>query len=191
MDAVRIEAAGAPPPPEAYPADVVRLTVDGREIILVGTAHISRESADLVRAGHRRGASGLRVHRARRAALRGAVAEEPLRVARPEAGHPAAAADHAADQLDSGCLSAAVGRQARGAAGRRVHRSGDARPHAGHSTGPVRPRRPHHATARLGHDFAVAAFRPVRLGAALGVQPADADRGRSASSCAARTSGRG
>jgi pheromone shutdown protein TraB len=50
IDAVRIEeAAGATPPPEGCPADVVRLAVDGREIILVGTAHISRESADLVR----------------------------------------------------------------------------------------------------------------------------------------------
>jgi len=34
---------------DGYPADVERLSVDGREVILVGTAHISRESADLVR----------------------------------------------------------------------------------------------------------------------------------------------
>ncbi len=33
---------------EEYPSDVERLSVDGREVILVGTAHISRESADLV-----------------------------------------------------------------------------------------------------------------------------------------------
>jgi pheromone shutdown-related protein TraB len=33
----------------AYPADVRRLHLDGREIILVGTAHISRQSAELVR----------------------------------------------------------------------------------------------------------------------------------------------
>lgn len=32
-----------------YPADVDVLDVDGREFILVGTAHVSRESADLVR----------------------------------------------------------------------------------------------------------------------------------------------
>jgi pheromone shutdown-related protein TraB len=32
-----------------YPSDVHVLEVDGREIILVGTAHVSRESADLVR----------------------------------------------------------------------------------------------------------------------------------------------
>lgn len=32
-----------------YPADVHVLEVDGREILLVGTAHVSRESADLVR----------------------------------------------------------------------------------------------------------------------------------------------
>jgi len=46
---VGIESAHRAPAPGEYPADVVRLTVDGREIILVGTAHISRESADLVR----------------------------------------------------------------------------------------------------------------------------------------------
>ena len=33
---------------ETYPPDVRIVTVDGREFILVGTAHISRESADLV-----------------------------------------------------------------------------------------------------------------------------------------------
>jgi pheromone shutdown-related protein TraB len=33
----------------SYPADVHVLHVDGREIILVGTAHVSRESVDLVR----------------------------------------------------------------------------------------------------------------------------------------------
>lgn len=32
-----------------YPADVHFLSVDGKDIILVGTAHVSRESADLVR----------------------------------------------------------------------------------------------------------------------------------------------
>ncbi|MCG8591544.1 MAG: TraB/GumN family protein [Proteobacteria bacterium] len=32
-----------------YPRDVHILTLDGREIILIGTAHVSRESADLVR----------------------------------------------------------------------------------------------------------------------------------------------
>ena len=32
-----------------YAGDVHVLCVDGREIIIVGTAHISRESADLVR----------------------------------------------------------------------------------------------------------------------------------------------
>lgn len=32
-----------------YPSDVYELRVGGREIILVGTAHVSRESADLVR----------------------------------------------------------------------------------------------------------------------------------------------
>lgn len=32
-----------------YPSDVHVLEIDGREIILVGTAHVSRESADLVR----------------------------------------------------------------------------------------------------------------------------------------------
>jgi len=32
-----------------YPADVHVLEIDGREFILVGTAHVSRESADLVR----------------------------------------------------------------------------------------------------------------------------------------------
>jgi pheromone shutdown-related protein TraB len=35
--------------PEVHSSDVVRLRGDGREFILVGTAHISRESADLVR----------------------------------------------------------------------------------------------------------------------------------------------
>ncbi|MEW6502050.1 MAG: TraB/GumN family protein [Thermodesulfobacteriota bacterium] len=35
--------------PTAYPPDVHRLMVGGREILLVGTAHVSRESADLVR----------------------------------------------------------------------------------------------------------------------------------------------
>lgn len=44
-----IEAVGAALSPDGHPADVERITVDGREIILVGTAHISRESADLVR----------------------------------------------------------------------------------------------------------------------------------------------
>jgi pheromone shutdown-related protein TraB len=33
----------------SYPADVHVLEVDGRELILVGTAHVSRESVDLVR----------------------------------------------------------------------------------------------------------------------------------------------
>jgi pheromone shutdown-related protein TraB len=32
-----------------YPGDVHVLSVDGREVVLVGTAHVSRESADLVR----------------------------------------------------------------------------------------------------------------------------------------------
>jgi len=32
-----------------YPADVAVVTVDGRDFVLVGTAHVSRESADLVR----------------------------------------------------------------------------------------------------------------------------------------------
>ena len=35
--------------PRAYSADVHVLDVDGREILLVGTAHVSRESAELVR----------------------------------------------------------------------------------------------------------------------------------------------
>ena len=35
--------------PSSAPTDIERLTVDGREFILVGTAHISRESVDLVR----------------------------------------------------------------------------------------------------------------------------------------------
>lgn len=39
----------APPADRAYPADVHVLQVGGREIVLVGTAHVSRESADLVR----------------------------------------------------------------------------------------------------------------------------------------------
>jgi len=39
----------APPAGRGYPADVHVLEVDGREIILVGTAHVSRESVDLVR----------------------------------------------------------------------------------------------------------------------------------------------
>jgi pheromone shutdown-related protein TraB len=39
----------APPPGRSYPADVHVLDVDGREVILVGTAHVSRESVDLVR----------------------------------------------------------------------------------------------------------------------------------------------
>src|SRR4029453_10426632 len=32
-----------------YPPDVYVLAIDGREFVLVGTAHVSRESADLVR----------------------------------------------------------------------------------------------------------------------------------------------
>lgn len=35
--------------PAGLPSDVSRIVVDGREFIVVGTAHISRESADLVR----------------------------------------------------------------------------------------------------------------------------------------------
>src|SRR5258706_14862108 len=35
--------------PRGYPPDVHVIEVDGREFILVGTAHVSRESADLVR----------------------------------------------------------------------------------------------------------------------------------------------
>lgn len=35
--------------PRDYPPDVHVLAIDGREVILVGTAHVSRESADLVR----------------------------------------------------------------------------------------------------------------------------------------------
>lgn len=38
-----------PPAGRSYPADVHVLDVDGREVILVGTAHVSRESVDLVR----------------------------------------------------------------------------------------------------------------------------------------------
>lgn len=34
---------------DAYPSDVQRVMVDGREFVLVGTAHISQESTDLVR----------------------------------------------------------------------------------------------------------------------------------------------
>ncbi len=33
-----------------YPADVEIVPVNGREFILIGTAHISQESTDLVRA---------------------------------------------------------------------------------------------------------------------------------------------
>ena len=33
----------------AYPPEVCQLSIDGREIILVGTAHVSRDSADLVK----------------------------------------------------------------------------------------------------------------------------------------------
>ena len=36
-------------PARDYPPDVRILVVDQRELILVGTAHISRESVDLVR----------------------------------------------------------------------------------------------------------------------------------------------
>jgi pheromone shutdown-related protein TraB len=39
----------APPNARGYPPDVHVLDVGGREFILVGTAHVSRESADLVR----------------------------------------------------------------------------------------------------------------------------------------------
>jgi pheromone shutdown-related protein TraB len=39
----------AAPRPRDYPPDVHVVVVDGREFILVGTAHVSRESADLVR----------------------------------------------------------------------------------------------------------------------------------------------
>src|SRR5258706_15492298 len=39
----------APAAPRDYPSDVHVLEIDGREFILVGTAHVSRESADLVR----------------------------------------------------------------------------------------------------------------------------------------------
>ena len=35
------------PPRRDWPSDVQRLDVGGREILLVGTAHISRESAEL------------------------------------------------------------------------------------------------------------------------------------------------
>lgn len=38
-----------PPEPAGYPEEVQRLEVDDREFILVGTAHVSRESAALVR----------------------------------------------------------------------------------------------------------------------------------------------
>jgi len=44
-----IESDGPARLPDRYSSDVERFTVDGRELILVGTAHISRESADLVR----------------------------------------------------------------------------------------------------------------------------------------------
>jgi len=39
----------APPTERAYPADVKILALEGREFILVGTAHISQRSVDLVR----------------------------------------------------------------------------------------------------------------------------------------------
>lgn len=39
----------SPRPDRGYPADVHVLEVGGREIVLVGTAHVSRESAELVR----------------------------------------------------------------------------------------------------------------------------------------------
>lgn len=39
----------SPRPDRGYPADVHVLEVAGREIVLVGTAHVSRESAELVR----------------------------------------------------------------------------------------------------------------------------------------------
>src|SRR5262247_651964 len=43
------DSAAAAPPARDYPPDVHVLEIDGREFILVGTAHVSRESADLVR----------------------------------------------------------------------------------------------------------------------------------------------
>ena len=44
------EAAREPAPADrSDPSDVRRVEVDGRELVLVGTAHVSRESADLVR----------------------------------------------------------------------------------------------------------------------------------------------
>lgn len=45
-----IDTASAPTDPEdGYPEDVVVLELEGRRIVLVGTAHVSRESVDLVR----------------------------------------------------------------------------------------------------------------------------------------------
>jgi pheromone shutdown-related protein TraB len=41
--------AGADSSERDYPGDVHVLPVDGREVVLIGTAHVSRESADLVR----------------------------------------------------------------------------------------------------------------------------------------------
>jgi len=43
------ERGGTPDSPSEYPADVHVQQVDGRRFVIVGTAHISRESADLVR----------------------------------------------------------------------------------------------------------------------------------------------
>jgi hypothetical protein len=47
--ALEEEDGGAPPKQAGSESDVHRLEVDGREILLVGTAHVSQQSVDLVR----------------------------------------------------------------------------------------------------------------------------------------------
>jgi len=48
-DSISTEPDSAAVPSRDYPPDVAVVTVDDRDFVLVGTAHISRESADLVR----------------------------------------------------------------------------------------------------------------------------------------------
>ena len=133
-----------------YPSDVHVVQVGGREFVLVGTAHVSRESADLVREVIEKEEPRLRLHRAGHPALRGAVAQAPLGGARPAPGDPPAPAGPPARQSGAGHLSEEAGRGPRRRARHRAAggRAGGRDP--GHPGGTLRPRRAHHAAARLG-----------------------------------------
>ena len=112
--------------------------------------------------GDREGAPRLRLHRARRAALRGAGASPALGEPRSAPGDPPAPARSAARQPRARVLSEEARRRARRDSGSRAARGGARGGAAPDPGGAVRPRRAHHAAARVGLDVALEQVEAAR-----------------------------